>query len=76
MASYLADKVVRFSGQPSRNTRAHKPESLLTGMNSFLAALDVTMRRDPTTYRPRINKYNSVKDKEQKSSGDYFFIGD
>ena len=26
------------------------------------------MRRDPSTFRPRINKFNSVKDKEQKVS--------
>ena len=45
-------------------------------MNSFLATLDVSMRRDPTNMRPRINKHNSVKDKEQKASGQYFFLED
>jgi hypothetical protein len=30
-------------------------------MNTFLESLDITFRRDPTNYRPRINKLNSVK---------------
>lgn len=44
----------------------NRPQSLLTGMNQFLASLEITFRRDPTNYRPRVNKMNSVKDKEQK----------
>jgi len=43
-------------------------------MNSFLASLEITFRRDPTNYRPRINKKDSVKDREQKASGNYFFM--
>ena len=43
-----------------------RPQSLLTGMNRFLASLEITFRRDPTNFRPRVNKLNSVKDKEQK----------
>ena len=35
-------------------------------MNKFLASLEITFRRDPTNYRPRVNKANSVKDREQK----------
>ena len=27
-------------------------------------------------FRPRINKLNSVKDSEQKASGNYFFLED
>lgn len=37
------------------------PQSLLNGMNSFLESLDITFRRDPNNFRPRINKLNSVK---------------
>lgn len=76
MATYLADRVIVYEGQPSVKAHARSPESLLTGMNSFLSTLDVSMRRDPTNLRPRINKHNSVKDKEQKSSGQYFFLED
>jgi ATP-binding cassette subfamily E protein 1 len=43
-------------------------------MNKFLKSLDITFRRDPTNYRPRINKHASVLDTEQKSSGNYFFV--
>ena len=35
-------------------------------MNQFLASLEITFRRDPTNYRPRVNKKHSVKDREQK----------
>jgi len=35
-------------------------------MNRFLASLEITFRRDPTNFRPRVNKMNSIKDREQK----------
>eukprot|EP00093_Oithona_nana_P006437 06437.XXX_286399_288612_1 [CDS] Oithona nana genome sequencing. len=76
MATYLADRVIVFEGQPSVNTKACSPQSLLTGMNKFLQQLEITFRRDPENYRPRINKMNSVKDAEQKTSGNYFFLED
>ncbi len=42
-------------------------------MNRFLASLEITFRRDPTNFRPRINKRWSVKDMEQKRAGTYFY---
>ncbi|KAK8048947.1 translation initiation factor RLI1 [Apiospora phragmitis] len=74
MATYLADRVIVFDGQPGVDARANTPESLLTGCNSFLKNLDVTFRRDPTNFRPRINKMNSQLDQEQKLNGNYFFL--
>lgn len=74
MATYLADRVIVFDGQPSVNARANTPESLLTGCNKFLKNLDVTFRRDPNSFRPRINKFSSQLDQEQKLSGKYFFL--
>lgn len=74
MATYLADRVIVFDGQPSVDARANTPESLLTGCNKFLKNLDVTFRRDPNSFRPRINKYNSQLDQEQKLSGKFFFL--
>ncbi|CAI5060471.1 ANM_HP_G0202260.mRNA.1.CDS.1 [Saccharomyces cerevisiae] len=74
MATYLADKVIVFEGIPSKNAHARAPESLLTGCNRFLKNLNVTFRRDPNSFRPRINKLDSQMDKEQKSSGNYFFL--
>ncbi|KAL8428500.1 hypothetical protein ACSSS7_007195 [Eimeria intestinalis] len=49
MATYLADRVIVFEGQPGR---------------------------DPTNFRPRINKLESLKDKEQKLAGNYFVLED
>jgi ATP-binding cassette subfamily E protein 1 len=85
MATYLADRVIVFEGQPARTATAtpyvaffssflyfgdvfliNRPQSLLTGMNRFLASLEITFRRDPTNFRPRVNKLNSIKDREQK----------
>uniref|UniRef100_A0A8C2PEI8 ATP-binding cassette sub-family E member 1 n=1 Tax=Capra hircus TaxID=9925 RepID=A0A8C2PEI8_CAPHI len=61
MATYLADRVIVFDGVPSKNTVANSPQTLLAGMNKFLSQLEITFRRDPNNYRPRINKLNSIK---------------
>ncbi|KAI8911145.1 P-loop containing nucleoside triphosphate hydrolase protein [Gorgonomyces haynaldii] len=74
MATYLADRVIVYDGTPSVKARANRPESLLSGMNVFLKSLEITFRRDPTNFRPRINKFDSVKDKEQKLAGNYYFL--
>jgi ATP-binding cassette subfamily E protein 1 len=76
MSTYLADRVVVYTGRPGIDTVAKTPQSLKTGMNEFLRGLDITFRRDPTNFRPRINKANSVKDQEQKKAGTYFYIDD
>jgi len=74
MATYLADRVVVYKGQPAVHATANSPVPLVSGMNAFLTDLEITFRRDPTNYRPRINKLDSVKDKEQKSAGTLFYI--
>ncbi|RHZ78200.1 hypothetical protein Glove_166g294 [Diversispora epigaea] len=74
MATYLANRVIVYEGIPSKEALANTPQSLLSGMNKFLASLEITFRRDPTNFRPRINKAESSKDKEQKASGSYFFL--
>ncbi|PIA50427.1 hypothetical protein AQUCO_01300874v1 [Aquilegia coerulea] len=74
MATYLADRVIVFEGNPSVSCTAHAPQSLMTGMNLFLSQLDITFRQDPTNYRPRINKLESTKDREQKSAGSYYYL--
>ncbi|KDE07666.1 translation initiation factor RLI1 [Microbotryum lychnidis-dioicae p1A1 Lamole] len=73
MATYLSDRVIVYSGTPSVESFATAPESLLTGMNKFLKSLEITFRRDPTNFRPRINKFGSQLDHEQKAAGTYFF---
>lgn len=74
MATYLADRVIVYTGVPAIEATANAPQDLLSGMNRFLKDLDITFRRDPTNYRPRINKMASVKDREQKSAGTYFYL--
>lgn len=74
MATYLADRVIVFDGKPAVHAYARKPQSLVSGMNRFLSHLQITFRRDPNNFRPRINKKESLKDREQKASGDYFFL--
>lgn len=74
MATYLADRVIVFDGVPSKSAHSGSPESLVTGCNRFLKNLNVTFRRDPNSFRPRINKLDSQMDKEQKLSGNYFFL--
>ncbi|GJP37124.1 hypothetical protein CLOM_g21562 [Closterium sp. NIES-68] len=76
MATYLADRVIVYEGQPSVDCTARTPQSLNSGMNLFLSQLDITFRRDPTNFRPRINKIDSIKDREQKSAGTYYYLDD
>ena len=45
-------------------------------MNKFLKHLEITFRRDPSNYRPRINKMDSVKDSEQKQAGNFYYLDD
>eukprot|EP00457_Paulinella_chromatophora_P010783 gb/GEZN01010899.1/.p2 GENE.gb/GEZN01010899.1/~~gb/GEZN01010899.1/.p2 ORF type:complete len:126 (-),score=32.63 gb/GEZN01010899.1/:519-896(-) len=73
MASYLADRVILYTGTPGQHCVAHAPQSLLAGMNSFLQGLGITFRRDPGNYRPRINKRGGQHDQAQKKSGVYFY---
>jgi len=76
MATYLADLVIVYEGNPGRDCIANSPEKLVSGMNKFLALMGITFRRDPTNFRPRINKLDSQKDKEQKISGNHFVMED
>lgn len=76
MATYLADRVVVYDGTPGVETTAHSPQALIPGMNTFLKQLNITFRRDPTNFRPRINKMDSIKDREQKAAGNYFYLED
>lgn len=74
MGTYLADRVIVYDGRPGVEATARAPQPLLSGMNTFLQQLNITFRRDPTNYRPRINKFDSIKDREQKSTGNYFYL--
>ncbi|CAN1779720.1 ABC transporter E family member 2 [Linum perenne] len=43
MATYLADRVIVYEGQPSIDCTANSPQSLLTGMNLFLSVSTLRM---------------------------------
>ena len=73
MATYMAARVSVYEGAPAVKTTATTPRPMIEGMNTFLKMMNITFRRDNETYRPRINKLNSVKDKEQKEKGVYFY---
>ena len=69
----VSDSVLVFQGEGGDHGKAIGPLSLRNGMNLFLSDADVTFRRDIESHRPRINKPSSRKDREQKSSGEYFY---
>jgi len=72
-ADYLSDRLIIFGGESGKSGTAAPPEPMESGMNKFLSTLNITMRRDKETRRPRVNKPDSVKDKEQKASGKYYY---
>lgn len=73
MAAYLADRIINFVGVPGVSSTALSPVSVEIGMNLFLKNLNITFRRDPANLRPRVNKIGSMKDREQKENGQFFF---
>ena len=70
---YISDKLVVFHGEPAKRGETLGPVDMRTGMNHFLNGLGITMRRDGQTNRPRINKEGSVKDREQKEKGEFYY---
>lgn len=72
MSTYLADRVMLFTGEPAVCCHASSPMDAFTGMNQFLQSLNITMRRCPDNGRYRINKRDSVLDRKQKADGAYF----
>jgi len=69
----LSEALIVFSGTPAMNGIVNGPFDMETGMNFFLEKLGITLRRDVETNRPRINKEESKKDREQKVSGKYYY---
>ncbi|CAB50155.1 ABC transporter ATP-binding protein [Pyrococcus abyssi GE5] len=73
MIDYVSDRLIVFEGEPGRHGRALPPMGMREGMNRFLASVGITFRRDPDSGRPRANKEGSVKDREQKARGEYYY---
>jgi ATP-binding cassette subfamily E protein 1 len=70
---YLSKKLMVFEGEPAVNGEAKGPFVMEEGMTLFLKDLDITFRRDEENKRPRANKPDSVKDREQKKKGKYYY---
>ncbi len=71
----ISERILVFEGSPGVHGEATGPFDMRAGMNRFLSELGVTFRRDKTG-RPRINKPESYLDREQKSSGEYYYYTD
>lgn len=70
---YLSNRLLVFEGEPAKHGECKGPFSMEQGMNSLLKDVEITLRRDPDSKRPRINKLDSQKDSEQKKSGNYYY---
>ena len=72
--TYLADSLIVFTGTPGKEGHASKPYELVEGMNVLLKELDITLRKDEESGRPRINKKGSVLDRKQREEGNWIAI--
>ncbi len=70
---YLADELMVFAGNPGKEGKATGPFDMVSGMNNFLTEIDITLRRDEESKRPRINKPGSRLDREQKETGKLYY---
>lgn len=71
LISYLADSVILFSGQSGIEGHSSEVHGFEKGISELLKQLDITLRKDKESGRPRINKKGSVLDREQKETGNY-----
>ncbi len=70
---YLSQRLIVFDGKPAVHGTVHGPYPMQKGMNTFLTDLNLTFRRDPESGRPRANKPDSIKDREQKADNKYYY---
>jgi ATP-binding cassette subfamily E protein 1 len=68
----VSDSLLVFEGEGGIHGKAEGPFKLREGMNRFLEGVNVTFRRDHDSKRPRINKIESRKDREQRGVGDFY----
>lgn len=70
---YLSDRLMVFTGTPAKSGTLRGPFSMADGMNLFLQELNITLRRDLLSHRPRVNKPDSVKDREQRVENKWYY---
>ena len=69
----VSDTMIIFEGESGISGQATSPLPKADAMNKFLKSLDMSFRRDERSLRPRVNKLESRLDKNQKSSGNYYY---
>ncbi|AJM91899.1 MULTISPECIES: ribosome biogenesis/translation initiation ATPase RLI [Nitrosopumilus] len=69
----ISDSMVIFEGESGAAGVATSPLPKADAMNRFLKSLDMSFRRDEKSLRPRVNKLESRLDKDQKSSGNFYY---
>ncbi len=69
----ISSRIIQFTGESSVHGRASSPRNKMDAMNSFLKDLGITLRRDVETMRPKVNKKDSVLDREQREKGNYYY---
>jgi len=73
LLDYISDRVLLFAGTPGKEGNAENILDIQDAFNKFLKKEDLTFRQDSDTKRPRANKPNSQKDKEQKKENKYYY---
>lgn len=71
---YVADSLLVFDGVPGKEGNIQGPLDKRFGMNLVLKNLNITYRKDKTTFRPRINKLGSQLDQQQRKRGEYYYL--
>jgi len=71
LVSYLADSVIVFSGESGKHGETSELLDFEEGISLLLKQLDITLRKDKDSGRPKINDRGSVLDREQKAKGEY-----
>ena len=69
----VSSRLMVFEGEGGVSGHGEAPEGKREGMNRFLGEMDVTLRRDKDSRRPRVNKPGSQMDREQKEAGEYYY---
>ncbi len=69
----ISDSMIIFEGESGSVGTATSPMPKSNAMNRFLKSLDMSFRRDEKSLRPRVNKLESRLDKEQKTSGNFYY---
>jgi len=73
MIDLASERLMVFSGEPGSQGTAEGPFEMREGMNRFLKEIGITFRRDEDTHRPRVNKIGSKLDRQQRSTGEYYY---